>query len=142
MAYRFLLTLYLLCSIIAVVISACTLSQLPISYALTIAMRGYAGIGSLDCGVVSVREAQAAANRCVDAAYQAKRAFTVRYNLPGIDSAIAEGLASNGQGEVRAYHYDSDPSGGSHVGVRVDERPCQAIKPIHDDWGGRRGCEP
>ena len=78
----------------------------------------------------------------LDAAYQAKQAFTVRYNLPGIDPTVAEGLASNWQGEVRAYVYDSDPSGGSHAGARVDERQCKTIKPIHDDLGERRGCKP
>lgn len=142
MAYRFLLTMYLFCGMMSAMISACTLSQLTISDALATAMHGYAGADSINCGVVSVREEQEAANRCVDAAYQAKQSFIVRYNLPGIDSTVAEGLAGNRQGEIRAYAYDSDPSGGSHAGARVNERQCKTIKPIHDDLGERRGCEP
>ena len=126
----------------AMVISACTLSQLIIRDALTTAMGGYAGADSINCGVVPIGGAPEAANRCIDAAYEAKQAFTVRYNLQGIDSLIAEGLASNRQGEVRAYNYDSDPSGGSHAGERVYERPCQTIKPVFDVQGKRRGCEP
>ncbi len=142
MSYRFVLILCLLCSVLSALISACTLSRLPISDALTTAMGRYAGADSINCGVVPVGGAPEAANRCVDAAYQAKKAFTVRYNLQGIDALIAEGLASNGQGEVHVYFYDSDPSGGSHTGEQVTESQCRTIKPVLDVSGKRRGCEP
>ncbi len=94
MNYRawLVLSLYMLMSEL---IAACAMTQLLVSDALTTAMHSYAGTDSINCGVVPSGWSGEAANHCVDAAYHAKQAFTVRYNLPGIDSQLAEGLASN-----------------------------------------------
>ena len=104
-------------------------------------MRNHAGANPINCGVVPIDGASEAANQCVDSAYQAKKAFTVVYNLQGMDSVVARGLAGNAQGEIRSYYYDSDPSGGSNVGARILAHECRTIQPTFHGPSELRGCE-
>lgn len=104
-------------------------------------MRSHAGANPLNCGVVPIDGASETANQCVDRAYQTKQAFIVVYYLQGIDSVVARGLAGNGQGAVRAYTYDGDPSGGSNAGAHVLEHDCRTIQPTFYGPSELRDCE-
>lgn len=141
MSYRFWLILSL-CLMALAVVSARPLAQIIIPDALTTAMRHYAGVNSINCGVVPIGWSFEAANRCVDAAYQAKQAFTVRYNLQGIDSQFSEGLASNECGEIHGYGYDKYVMDENPTDEHVSEQHCRTIRIILDVYGKRRGCEP
>lgn len=54
----------------------------------------------------------------------------------GIDSWVADGVFVTHSGEVRAFSYDSDPSGGSGLEARLSTRPCIAIG-VGQDSAGR-----
>lgn len=142
LSWRVLLIRCLFSIVISGVMTACVPLKLTAD-GLDMAMYRYAGPNSIYCGVVRTSGWEAeAVNQCVDAAYHAKKAFVVRYGLGGFDSAMAEGLASNNQGEIHTYRYDSDPSGGSHTGEIVVESRCHIIKAVFVASGERRGCEP
>ena len=70
-------------------------------------LRELAGPEAVDCGRVRVRESPDRATQCAFRAFQAQRPFYVRYDIQGIDSAVAGGLAAATVTKVYAVEFDS-----------------------------------
>ena len=101
------------------------------------------GPQGVDCGRVHPREDAKKTTECGLAAQAAGQAFRIRYDLQGIDSAVAVGIVRTSAGEVLALFFDGDPMGGGGVSPlrqRVSVRPCP--KPVHlwVDRSGRISC--
>ena len=105
------------------------------------AMRLRAGKDAIDCGSVRRDEDSDTTDECVANGHARKRPFVARYDLRGIDSVVAEGVAGNAAGEVYVFRYDSDPSGGSNVGERIKEETCRGVQIIKGKRGRRIKCE-
>jgi len=88
------------------------------------AIRQAAESGAKDCGHVPMGGSRTAADACTVAALKGNVPFYTRYDTEGTDSLCAEALVGTADGRVRRFTYDSDPSGGSHSGERVDESAC------------------
>jgi hypothetical protein len=104
-------------------------------------LRRKAGAGAVDCGYVAVRRDRSAADMCSVEAFQGRKAFFVRYDVQGIDSRVSEGVVGTAKGEVYQYNYDSDPSGGRHVGERVTEKLCSNLKVVTVEGKQRIECK-
>jgi hypothetical protein len=74
------------------------------------AITSFAGNNATDCG--RAKTEISGATECVFRAFHEKHAFRVRYDFPGKDSDLAEGLAGNSEGVVRWFSFDGDPYGG------------------------------
>ena len=66
-----------------------------------------AGPMAVDCGRVTIRHDTSSASECAINAFESKKAFVVRYDLPGIDSQVAVGLAGDSAGRTYGIAYDS-----------------------------------
>ncbi len=66
-----------------------------------------AGPTAVDCGRVEIRHDPSSASECVLNAFESKEAFFVRYDLPGMDSQVAVGLAGDRAGRAFGIAYDS-----------------------------------
>jgi hypothetical protein len=66
-----------------------------------------AGPTAVDCGRVGIRHNPFSATECVLNAFESKKAFLVRYDLQGIDSQVAVGLAGDLAGRAFGIAYDS-----------------------------------
>ena len=69
--------------------------------------RYFSGLIATDCGRVSLRGSPSAATNCAINAFRKKEAFFVRYDLQGVDSNVATGIASEGDGRLYELAYDS-----------------------------------
>ncbi len=83
------------------------------------ALRQLAGSDARNCGRVRLSGSPTLASQCVLQQFQKRRAFLVRYDLPGIDSEVAAGLAGNGR-NVSAFLFDS-------FGTSPDGAPKEAV---------------
>jgi len=109
---------------------------------LEVESKRLAGPGAIDCGRVTTKGDPKDATQCAIAAQKAEKPFRVRYDIQGIDSAVAVALVRTPVGTVGVLTYDSDPSGGSHVGAVVYPKRCP--EPVHL-WltpSGRVNCFP
>ncbi|MGO8814336.1 MAG: redoxin domain-containing protein [Terriglobia bacterium] len=66
-----------------------------------------AGPEAVDCGRVRVRGDPQNATDCAMSEFSKKAPFRVRYDLQGIDSAVAVGIVSAPGGKMYELHYDS-----------------------------------
>lgn len=89
-----------------------------------------AGPGAVECGRVGIRADPKAATACALAAQEAGKPFRIRYDLQGIDSAVAVAIVRTPSGKVDALNYDSDPSGGGRRGGGV-VYPTSCPEPVH-----------
>ena len=71
-------------------------------------LRDIAGKDASDCGHVGLHQDPTAASDCALAAWKAKGAFLVRYDVQGTDSELVFGLASRAGGLVSSVKYDSN----------------------------------
>lgn len=74
--------------------------------------RKLAGPNAIDCGRVPASQSPKAATDCALAAFKSQKPFRVRYNLRGIDSNVAAGLAMSPDQKLYAMEFDGDPMGG------------------------------
>ncbi len=147
-----LLTLKIFVARLAVSIAALSILTTPLSSAakgvstlqeedgLDKAMRLRAGKGAIDCGRIRSDEDSDTTDKCVAKAHERKRPFIARYDLRGIDSIVADGIAGNAEGEIYLFRYDSDPSGGSNIGERIEEVKCRGIRIIKGQRGRQIRC--
>lgn len=68
-----------------------------------------AGVKAVDCGRVAWRAEPKKSTDCALAANRAEKPFRVRYDMPGIDSAVAMAYVRLPDGTVEALSYDSNP---------------------------------
>jgi hypothetical protein len=101
----------------------------PAEDRLEIESKRLAGPNAIDCGRVGIKGDPKAATQCAVAAQKAAKPFRVRYDLRGIDSSVAVAIVRTPIGTVGTLSYDSDPSGGSHVGEAVYPKKCP--EPVH-----------
>jgi hypothetical protein len=66
-----------------------------------------AGPYAVDCGRVHVLESPEKATRCALKSFHLNKAFHIRYDIQGIDSAVAGGLAAVSRREIYAIEFDS-----------------------------------
>ena len=105
-------------------------------------MKKYAP-GAVNCGRVETNADPEPATRCALDAFEGKRAFHVRYDLQGIDSAVAIGLVGAMDGGVRVILFDGDPMGQEYISLfrqRVDEGACPAPVNLFRSPNGRLNC--
>jgi hypothetical protein len=107
--------------------------------------RSLAGRNAIDCGRVSTQHNPKTATECVLSAVNNKRAFRVRYDLLGFDSAVAAGLVGDSRGNVYGLTFDGNPSGSGgtslfsqHVGIF----PCPTPLHVYTNPRGRANCFP
>ena len=122
------------------------LSQ-PSSKLLDEALRKEAGNAAKNCGRVRVNGKPELTSECVIQQFRNHRAFWVRYDLLGVDSEVALGLAGN-SGRVTAFLFDS--FGTSHEGAPEDAVflsdnhivavPCPTPVELHVSDAGRVTC--
>ena len=68
-----------------------------------------------DCGRVHIRQSPENANDCGLRAFKSGNPFRVRYDLQGIDSAVAEGVLRASDGKLYKTMFDGDPMGGGGI---------------------------
>jgi hypothetical protein len=78
----------------------------PSSKVLDDALRKVADPDAVNCGHVHVLESSKQASSCVLEEFRRGHAFFVRYDLPGVDSEVAAGLAGNSN-HLSEFEYDS-----------------------------------
>jgi hypothetical protein len=70
-----------------------------------------AGLRSIDCGWVRLREDPSKATSCALDADAKGKAFRVIYQVQGFDAIVAAGIVRTPDGRLLAVSYDSCPSG-------------------------------
>lgn len=99
----------------------------------------------VDCGRTSPEENPNKATDCALTAFHEHKAFLVRFDLQGIDSAVAIGLAGTEEGVVTALFFDGDPSGGGGTSITrqvVSQRVCPTPTTLFKSPKGRLNCFP
>ncbi len=94
--------------------------------------RSLATMRGINCGEVKIRGDATAATACALNAQKQGRSFRVRYDIQGIDSSVAGGLARTPNGQVFALSFDGDPLGLVGISLRR-QRVTQSIcpEPVH-----------
>ena len=93
--------------------------------ALTDDLRLFAGDRARDCGSAPARSDPAEVDTCVAEAFEAGEPFIARYERQGVDSKVVAAIASNDEGKVQLFQWDSAPCGGSHCAPVTDARLCE-----------------
>jgi hypothetical protein len=111
------------------------------------ALRKEAGSAAKNCGHVRINDKSEKASQCVIQQFRNHRPFLVRYDLWGVDSEVALGLAGSPD-RVRAFLFDS--FGTSREGApknamflsdnHVVAVPCPAPVELHVSGNGRITC--
>jgi len=70
-----------------------------------------AGSEAMDCGRVRLHSDPKAATDCALKVFSEKKPFRVRYDLLGMDSAVAIGIVGTPDGRLYEIHFDSDAMG-------------------------------
>lgn len=94
--------------------------------------RRLTGEKGIDCGRVRLRGDPKTATKCALKAQTEGKPFRVRYDLQGIDSAVAGGIVRTPDGTVYALFFDGNPAGWGGTSPtlqRVSKKECP--KPIH-----------
>ncbi len=98
-----------------------------------------AGDGAVDCGHVLLHGSSEKANSCARKAVRNKTPFYISYELQGIDSWVAAGLARDSRGNLYELQFDSmgmslsgqekrngmTLSDGNHIAIMVCPKPLQ-----------------
>lgn len=88
-------------------------------------MRLFAGDGALDCGTAGADKERSEVDQCATDAFEAGDAFIARYQQMGTDSTLIVGLASNTEGSVKLFRWDSAPCGGPGCDPVTDVQSCE-----------------
>lgn len=88
-------------------------------------LRLFAGDGARDCGVVEPADDRSQVDACVAEAFEAGVAFIARYERQGTDSKVITAVASNTEGTVKLFLWDSAPCGGPGCDPVTDVQSCE-----------------
>ena len=88
-------------------------------------VRLFAGETARDCGSVAVDGDRADVDACVAEAFDAGEPFIARYEQSGLDSNVISAVASNTEGSVKLFQWDSSPCGGSGCDPVTHVRSCE-----------------
>jgi len=90
------------------------------------------GKQGIDCGRVKVSGNPKSATECALKAQAEGKPFRVRYDIMGIDSAVAGGIVRTPAGQLYALSFDGDPAGqGGTSASRQVLGKAQCPQPIH-----------
>ncbi len=111
------------------------------------ALQKQAGSGAKNCGRVCINADSEAASECVLRQFRNRHSFYVRYDLWGVDSEVALGLAGNSD-HVVAFSFDSfgtsregSPQSASFLSDNhVVAVPCPTPVELHVNNAGRVSC--
>lgn len=70
-----------------------------------------AGRNGVNCGIVRIGEDPTTATQCALRAFSERKPFRVRYNIQGIDSDVAGGLAMTRGGKLYGLSFDGNTDG-------------------------------
>lgn len=87
-------------------------------------LRLFAGDGARDCGSVRVGGDRSDVDACVAEAFEAGEPFIARYERQGVDSKVVAAVASNREGTVEVFQWDSAPCGGPGCAPVTDAQLC------------------
>lgn len=87
-------------------------------------LRLFAGDGAIDCGTAGGGQDRADVDKCSTDAFAAGKAFMARYSRQGVDSKIVDAVASNTDGKVKIFRWDSAPCGGDACSAVTDVQSC------------------
>jgi len=80
-------------------------------------------------------------NACVKTALEKGTAFRATYDFAGFDSHPALVIVRNAEGKFGSLYWDSDPSGGSGEGARLERVSCSGVAlNVGGDGIERYGC--
>ena len=101
-----------------------------------------AGLFSVNCGRVQLREDPTIATQCALKANSEGRAFRVIYNLQGFDSTVAGGVVRKSDGKLAALSFDGCVTGCgfSFLQQRVWAFPCPEPNRLYVNPKGRLNC--
>lgn len=108
--------------------------------ALTIPVVGYsmqwkshylAGLRSVDCGWVKLREDPSKATACAVDANDKGKPFRVAYQIQGFDAIVAGGIVRTPGGKLLALSYDSCPAGCGFSFLMQSTEVAACPKPYH-----------
>lgn len=102
-----------------------------------------AGSHSINCGRVRVGQDPTQATKCALEASNAGRPFRVRYDIRGVDSAVAAGLVKTLGGHLYALSFDGNPMGGGRTslwGQVVCVKSCPEPERLYVNPTGRLNC--
>jgi hypothetical protein len=87
-------------------------------------LRLFAGDGARDCGTVTASGDRSDVDACVAQAFEAGEAFIARYESRGVMSQLVTAVASNSEGRIKIFQWDSSPCGGSGCAAVTDVQSC------------------
>jgi hypothetical protein len=87
-------------------------------------LRLFAGDSALDCGTADAAHARADVDKCAADAFDAGQPFIARYERTGTDSRLLNAVASNTDGKVKIFRWDSAPCGGPSCNPVTDVQSC------------------
>ena len=87
-------------------------------------VRLFAGDEARDCGTVTAADQRDDVDACVAEAFAAGEAFIARYERAGVDSKVVTAVASNTEGRVKIFQWDSAPCGGPGCDPVTDVQGC------------------
>ena len=87
-------------------------------------VRFFAGDGARDCGTAAA-DGRAAVDGCVVEAFESGQAFIARYESVGASSQVVSVVASNTEGKVKLFRWDSAPCGGMGCEAVTDVQSCE-----------------
>lgn len=88
-------------------------------------LRLFAGDGAIDCGKTSASTDRADVDKCATNAFADGKAFIARYERQGEDSQLVVAVASNTDGKVKIFRWDSSPCGGGSCSPVTDVQSCE-----------------
>lgn len=83
--------------------------------------RSVIGTAALDCGRVPLKGSASGVNNCITRMRDEKRAFMGRWELPGIDAVVEEGLLGTADGRLYHFQYLEGPFVPNWRSVRIRE---------------------
>lgn len=88
-------------------------------------LRLFAGDGAIDCGKSTGPTNREDVDKCVTDAFADGKAFIARYQHQGVESQLVVALASNTEGTVKMFRWDSSPCGGGSCTPVTDVQSCE-----------------
>jgi len=88
-------------------------------------LRLFAGDGAIDCGKVSGTTQREDVDKCATDAFADGKAFIARYERRGVDTLQVVAVASNTDGKVKIFRWDSTPCGSQACSPVTDVQSCE-----------------
>jgi hypothetical protein len=108
-------------------------------------LKNISGSTAVDCGTVSIEDNPQNASQCVMDAFSSHKPSRVRYDIRGIDTALAGGLAQGRNGRIYALSFMGNPHGGGRTllfAQQVEVVSCPSPPAMRLTSSGRVTCFP